>query len=107
MKATDEKEIDWFITTLQEQFNLCILSDDIGYEAMELGLDEVEASFVPSELFEEVPATLLYETMIVDDPEGIVWVGAVAYYPHSSEWCLQVITKNDEVVLRKVLPFID
>lgn len=103
----DAKEIDWFVTTLKEQFALTIQPSDIGYEAMELGTEEVAPSFVPTELFEEPPVTLLYETMVVEDPQDNLWVGAVAFYPHSSEWCLQVITKNDEVVLRNVLSLID
>ena len=107
MKASDTKEMEWFVSTLKEQFALSVQSSDIGYEAMELGIDEVAPSFVPTELFEENPASLIYETMIVEDPQENLWVGAVSYYPHSSEWCLQVITKNDEVVLRKVLSLIE
>lgn len=38
--------------------------------------------------------------MIVDDELDNVWVGAIAFYPNSPDWCLQVITKNGEMVLR-------
>ena len=40
--------------------------------------------------------------MIVDEEQTNVWVGAIAFYPDIPEWCLQVITKNDEMIFRKV-----
>jgi len=107
MGNLDAKEIEWFINTLQSQFGINVDPESIGYEAVELGLDEVEDFFVPSELFEEVPTSLLYETMVYDDRLDNLWVGAIAlFHPDSPEWCLQVITKNGEMVLRKVLPIV-
>jgi len=104
MENLNEREIEWFISTMKSQFGLSVNPNEIGYEAVELGVDEVEGFYVPTELFEVVPTTLLYESMVFDDEFDNLWVGAVAYYPNSPDWCLQVITKNDEVVLRNVLP---
>lgn len=103
MGNIESSEIEWFVNTLQVQFGIIVDPNLIVYEAVELGLAEVEDFFVPTELFDEVPATLLYETMIFDDDLDNVWVGAIAFYPNSSNWCLEVITKNGEVVFRKVL----
>lgn len=98
------REIEWFLRTLTEEFDLELSAEDISVEAIELGLSEVESFFVPSELFEVVPETLLYEIMLVEDTAENEWVGAVAFYPETPEWCLQVITKNGELVFRKTLP---
>lgn len=85
------------------EFDVELAVDNIAVEAVELGTDEVEDFFVPTEIFIETPSTLLFETMIADDVAGNVWIGAVVFYPGSPDWCLQVITKNGEMVLRKLL----
>ena len=102
MQNKRTRELQWFMDTLESEFSTEVKVNDIGVEATELGLDEVEDFFVPSELFDDLPETLVYEIMIVDDELANVWVGAIAFYPNSPEWCLQVITKNDEMVFRKV-----
>lgn len=100
------KEIHWFMQTLKDDFDMEVSAEEISVEATELGLSEVESFFVPSELFEVVPETLLYEIMIADDETENEWVGAVAFYPNLPDWCLQVVTKNGELVFRNVLPII-
>ena len=100
------KEIHWFMNTLMTVFSVEVAAEVIGVEATELGLDEVENFFVPKELFEGLPETLVYEIMIVDDDQNNVWVGAIAFYPDSPEWCLQVMMKNGGLVLRNVLGLI-
>ena len=102
MQNKRTREFQWFIDTLQSEFSTEVKVNDIGVEATELGIDEVEGFFVPSELFDALPETLVYEIMIVDDEKNNVWVGAIAFYPNSPEWCLQAITKNGEMVHRKV-----
>ncbi|NYF23551.1 hypothetical protein [Sporosarcina sp. JAI121] len=100
------KEFQWFMQTLKENFKMELSAEEISVEAIELGLSKVESFFVPSELFEVVPETLLYEIMIADDETKNEWVGAVAFYPNLPDWCLQVVTKNGELILRNVLPLI-
>jgi hypothetical protein len=107
MGNLDSKEIEWFGNTLQDKFGVIFNPNEISYEAVELGLDEVDDFYVPTELFGEVPVSLLYETMLFDDEQENLWVGAVAFYPNTSNWCIQVITKNGDVVLRKLLPFVE
>jgi len=103
MESNQSRELQWFVDTLQNDFDVEIEANDIGIEATELGMDEVEDFFVPRELFDELPETLVYEIMIVDDEQNNVWVGAVSFYPSSPEWCLQAIMKNGDLVFRKVL----
>lgn len=98
------RELEWFLDTLKVRFNVELSAEEISVEATELGLSEVESFFVPSELFEVIPETLLYEIMVADDESENEWVGAVAFYPNLPDWCLQVITKNGEMVQRNVLP---
>jgi len=100
------REMQWFLDTLKVRFNVDLSADDVSVEATELGMSEVESFFVPSELFEVAPETLLYEVMIADDETENEWIGAVAFYPNRPDWCLQVITKNGEPVVRFVLPLI-
>jgi len=107
MEDNKSGELQWFVNTLQNEFSVEVDINDIGVEATELGIDEVDDFFVPSELFDELPYTLIYEIMIVDDEEKNVWVGAVAFYPDSHDWCLQVVTKNGNMVLRNLLSIID
>ncbi|MEK4712038.1 hypothetical protein [Sporosarcina sp. FSL K6-5500] len=100
------REMEWFLDTLKVRFNVELSSNDVSVEATELGLSEVESFFVPSELIEVVPETLLYEIMVAEDETNTEWVGAVAFFPNRLDWCLQVITKNGELILRNVLPLI-
>lgn len=100
------REMEWFMQTLKENFDVEVSAEEISVEAIELGLSEVESYFVPSELFEVVPETLLYEIMLVEDETENEWVGAIAFYPNLPDWCLQVVTKNGELILRNVLPLI-
>ena len=100
------REMEWFLDTLKVRFNVELSPKDFSVETTELGLSEVESFFVPIELFEVVPETLLYEIMVADDANENEWVGAVAFYPNLPDWCLQVITKNGELILRNVLSII-
>ncbi len=100
-------EVQWFIHTLRKDYGVKVTAQDVSTEGLELGMDEVDSAFIPQELFEIIPSTLLYELMIVEDSEENVWCGAIGFYPNSPDWCLQVITKNDEVQLRKLLSIID
>lgn len=97
------KELHWYLDTLRIEFDVEVAVDDIAIEAVELGTDEVEDFFVPVEVLEAVPDLLLYEIMLADDAEGNVWVGAVAFYPDSPDWCLEIVTKNGDMVWRKPL----
>ena len=101
------REVQWFIDTLRKDYGIRVSSQEVGYEGLELGMDEVDEMFVPYELFEVPPSTLLYELMVVEDSEGNVWSGTIAFYPQSPEWCLQVITKNEQLLLRKLLSILD
>ena len=84
------REMEWFLDTLKVRFNVELSANDVSVEATELGLSEVESFFVPSELFEIVPETLLYEIMLAEDVTENVWVGAVTFYPNRPDWCLHV-----------------
>jgi len=99
------REVEWLIDILRKEFDVKVAVEDIAVEATMLGLDEVEDFFVPSEVIDDLPETLLYELLIVDDGEGTEWIVAIAFYPNSPEWCLQVITKNGETVYRNPLPY--
>lgn len=98
------RELEWFLDTLRGEFGVEVDVSDIGTEATTLGITDVEDFYVPNEVLDNPPETLLYEIMIVDDEFANVWVGVIAFYPDSPEWCLQVVTKNDEIVFRNVLP---
>ncbi len=106
-KGIMSEVIHWFVQTLRDNFQLIVTIEDIAVEATELGLDELEDYFVPNELFEIAPETLIYEIMMVDDVQNNEWIGAIAFYPDLPDWCLQVITKNGEMVLRNVITNIE
>ena len=98
------RELDWFLRSLEKKYKVKALVADVAVEAVELGKEEVDCFYLPKESLAELPETLLYEIMIVDDEERNEWIGAVAFYPDSPEWCLQVITKNGQLLYRKPLP---
>lgn len=53
-------EMEWFMKTLRDEFNVRIAAGDVAVEASELGVDEVEEIFVPREvmkLFRSSPKT--------------------------------------------------
>jgi len=100
------REMEWFLTTLRKEFSVIVEAEEVAVEATELGLEEVGDLFVPSEVISNLPETLLYELMIVDDEKKIEWVGAIGFHPDSPEWCLQIVTKNGETVYRNPLPLV-
>ena len=102
------REINWFTETLWSKFGVKVTAESIALEGIELGLDEVEDFFVPVELFDELPETLLYEILVADDEEGNEWVGGIAFHDNLQvqNWCLQIITKNGQLVYRNLLPLL-
>jgi hypothetical protein len=38
--------------------------------------------------------------MLYEDASGTEWLGVIALHPQTNEWCLQVILKDGEPVLR-------
>lgn len=61
------REMGWFLCTLEKEFSVKVQVEDVSVEAVELGKEEVDCFFLPSEEMAELPETLLYEMMIVDD----------------------------------------
>ena len=98
------KEVEWFLTMLQTVFHVVVAVEDVAVEAVELGMEEVGENFVPSEVIVDLPETLLYEMMIVDDERGNEWVGAIGFHVDSPEWCILIVTKNGVTVYRCTLP---
>lgn len=96
-------EVEWFMEMLRHQFHLHPTQTDIETEGYELGLDEVGEEFVPKEVVDDLPDTLLYEVMHFNDNEFNHWIGAIAYFPDHLEWCLKIITMNDKVQYRSVM----
>lgn len=107
LNAVVSREMRWFMQTLQDEYGITVVAEEITVEAVELGLDEVDEAFIPVELFEVPPVTLLYEIMLVEDNEGNTWTGSVSFYPNSPHWCLQLVLKNDTVQLRNLLSVLD
>lgn len=101
------KEMEWFLHTLRKDYGVRITAQEVGTEGVMLGTDEVDAAFVPHEVFAIMPSNLLYELLVTEDQQRSIWCGAVVFYPDSSDWCLQILTKNDEVVLRRPLTIQD
>lgn len=61
--------LSWFITVLKEKgAKVDILQ--LTFEAVELGKDEVDLSFLPVKDFNELPPTLLFETYAYEDVDG-------------------------------------
>ncbi|WP_342513201.1 hypothetical protein MKY34_21805 [Sporosarcina sp. FSL K6-1522] len=100
------REIEWFLDTLQKEFGVEVSAEDVTVEAVELGKDEVDVFYLPIETIDVLPETLLYELLVVDDAQYNEWMGVIAFFPDSPEWCLQLILKNGQLFLRNVLPHI-
>ena len=95
------KELDWFVKTLESEFSVEVDRNQISYEGNELYLDEIDESLIPSEMLDNLPESLLFETMVFDHEDGTEWLGMVAMDVETREWYLQVILKDGEPVLRK------
>ncbi|MFB1082170.1 hypothetical protein [Jeotgalibacillus sp. JSM ZJ347] len=86
---------------MKKEFDLTIIKADIGYEGVELHVEEIDQALVPVEYLENVPDALRFETMLVYDPKGNDWLGAIALYPVTKEWLMQVILKNGHSLYRR------
>lgn len=95
------KELDWFVQTLEGEFQVEVDRNQISYEGNELYLDEIDESLVPNEMLIGLPKSLLFETMLFEDQQGTEWIGIIAMHPEDNYWCLQVILKDGNLVLRK------
>jgi hypothetical protein len=94
-------ELDWFVTTLESDFGVEVVKDQVSSEANELYLDEVDEAFVPNKLREGLPESLIFETMLYEDQQGTEWIGVIGYPLDTRKWHLQIILKNEESVLSK------
>ncbi|WP_240376102.1 hypothetical protein [Bacillus piscicola] len=97
------EEIDWFVHMLKSLYQKSVDREDIGYEGIELYLDEIDEALIPADVLEPLPEFLLFETMLYVDEEGKDWLGAIALHPETNEWCLQVILHHGKTVYRKRL----
>lgn len=97
------EELNWFVNILRAYFNVNVHLEGVSYEATELHVDEIDESLVPQELIKNLPETLIFETMLFYDDEGTEWLGAVALHPDTRESCFQVVLKDGEPVLRKLV----
>ncbi|MFV2046287.1 hypothetical protein ACEWK1_02820 [Metabacillus sp. YM-086] len=97
------KELDWFVQTLEDEFQVVADRNRISFEGNELFLDEIDESLIPSEMATGLPESLLFETMLFEDHHGTEWIGVIASHPDSREWLLQIILKESEPVLRKMI----
>lgn len=104
MEGKLSRELRWFVSTLAREFGVFVSTREVAVEAVKLGIEEVDEWYLPLEVIKNPVETFLYELMIVDDATLNEWVGAITFYPDSPEWCLQIITKNGQLLYRKPLP---
>ncbi len=97
------EELDWFVKVLEDKFQVAVNRAQISYEGNELYLDEIDVSLIPSELTTGLPDILLFETMMFEDKQGTEWIGAIASHPDSREWLIEIILKDGEPELRKMV----
>lgn len=95
------KELDWFVSTLESEFQVTVVRNQISFEGNELYLDEIDESLIPLDMLTNLPESLLFETMVFDDEDGTEWMGIVAMDIETREWYVQVILKDGEPALRK------
>ncbi|WP_108668939.1 hypothetical protein [Peribacillus acanthi] len=97
------EELEWFVSILENEFDVKVEMNQISYEGNELYLDEIDESLIPREMFEDLPESLLFETMLIEDQQGTEWLGIIALHPETYEWCLQMILKDGVPVLRRLV----
>ena len=95
------EELNWFVETLEKDFQVEVERGQVSYEGNELFLDEIDESLIPSEMFDNLPEALLFETMLYEDVTKTEWLGVIVLHPETNHWCLQVIIKDGVPVLRK------
>jgi hypothetical protein len=95
------KELDWFVKTLTCEFRVEVERGKIGYESIELTLEEIDENIIPQDMLDNLPESLLCETMVFNSEEGTEWLGVIALHPETREWCIQAILKNGVSILRK------
>lgn len=96
------KELDWFVNVLKSEFNVKVVKQFLSFEGNVLYVDEIDEALIPSELIDELPKNLLFETMMYVD-DGVEWLGAIIMHPDTRKWLIQFILKDGEVVLRNHL----
>lgn len=95
------KELDWFVTTIEHEYQVEVVREEVSYEGNQLYLQEIDESLIPHEMLLDLPDSLLFETLMFDSHDGIEWLGVVAIYVETKEWYLQVILKDGKSVFRK------
>ncbi|ANS76122.1 hypothetical protein AWM70_17300 [Paenibacillus yonginensis] len=95
------KELDWFVTTLESEFQVRVNREEVSYEAVELSFNELDESLIPRELIHDLPEFLLFETLVYDSEDGTEWLGVIAMSTETKKWHLQMILKSGEPLLRR------
>lgn len=96
--------LSWYIKVLNDKgVKVDILQ--LTFEAVELGKEEVDLSFLPKKDFNELPQTLLFETYAYEDVDGSYYFGYAILHPTTQVEWLGVIRKDDEAIGITYLPF--
>lgn len=95
------RELNWFMSTLEGEFNVKVHEDSISFEGNELYLEELDEALIPSPFRNDLPEPLLLETMVFDSEDGTEWLGFIAMDINTRHWFLQGILKGGELVLIK------
>jgi hypothetical protein len=82
------EELVWFVKTLDGEFQVKVDRNQISYEGNELYLDEIDESLIPSEMLDNLPEWLLFETMVFGGEDGTEWLGVVAMDVETRKWYL-------------------
>lgn len=97
------KVLDWFVEILQTHCAAKVSRNQIGYEANELYLDEVDELFIPYGMEDTLPEKMLFETLIFNEEDGTEWLGVIVIDSINSKLLFQVLLKDGEPVLRKLI----
>ncbi|WP_433744959.1 hypothetical protein [Falsibacillus pallidus] len=97
-------ELDWFVRTLEGNFKVKGVDiKQIGHEANEMYLDEIDESLLPNESIDNLPEALIFETMVVEDSKGVEWIGIIGVHPETRDWVIQIILKDGDPVHKELV----
>lgn len=91
-------DIMWFKEEILSRFGITITPDEVGYEAVELGHDEIDETIISKEELEFLPNPLLAQTFMYTHSNEDEWLLIIVHHEHDGTMLYQTWLKNNQKV---------
>ncbi|HLR43415.1 MAG TPA: hypothetical protein VK067_09280 [Pseudogracilibacillus sp.] len=91
-------DVVWFKEEISGRFGITITADEVGYEAVALGHDEIDENIISKEELGFLPNPLLAQTFMYTHSNEDEWLLIIVNHEHDGSMLYQTWLKNNQKV---------